>query len=73
MILTLQEARKRKLKTQQDLADLLEISKSTYSRKENRHIPFTQEELNSIKGYLELTDKEFIEIFFNLDVALKTT
>lgn len=73
MPLTLQQARKCKLKTQQDLADLLGISKSTYSRKENNHIPFMQEELNKIKGFLELTDKEFIEIFFNLEVALKTT
>ena len=66
MPLFLQEARRRKLKTQQDLAYLLGISKSTYSRKENKHIPFTQDELNSIKVYLGLTDKEFMEIFFNL-------
>lgn len=60
----LKNARKSKGYIQEDIAELLGISKTTYSRKENNLIPFTHEELSSIKEFLKLTDKEFVNIFF---------
>lgn len=69
----LKNARNRRLKNQEDMAKLLGISKSTYSRKENNLIPFTQDELRKMKAYLELSNDEFMTIFFNQVVALKAT
>ena len=48
---------------QEAIAELLGISKSTYSRKENGKIVFKLEEVKLLKEYLNLSEKEIFEIF----------
>ncbi|MGL5068431.1 MAG: helix-turn-helix transcriptional regulator [Sarcina sp.] len=48
---------------QEEIAVLLGISKSTYSRKENGKIVFKLEEVKLLKEYLKLSEKEIFEIF----------
>lgn len=54
-------------KTQQDLADYLNISRQTYFRKEKGYSPFTDEEKVKLKELFseEFPDITIDEIFFN--------
>ncbi|WP_427340179.1 helix-turn-helix transcriptional regulator [Caloranaerobacter sp. DY30410] len=51
--------------TQDDMAQLLNISVQTYNKKENGKSEFTQSEINKI---LSLFDVKYEEIFFNENV-----
>jgi len=50
--------------TQTALADELGLSQSTLSQKINGYRPITRLELIKLKEVLQLTDDEFIELFF---------
>lgn len=63
-ILELKSHRVRKGLTQKDVANLLGLTASTYTKKENYQIPFSLRELKVLKMAFELDDKEFMKIFF---------
>lgn len=59
--------------TVQDMADVLQITKGTYSKKENGRLPITVEDFSVISSKLGITPNE-INIFFTVDVAnMETT
>lgn len=51
--------------TQKDIAKMLNISNSSYCRKENQKIDFTQSEIKVIAVELKLTSEEVTNIFFS--------
>lgn len=59
----LKEKRLNKKITQKQMANLLDIQKSTYCRKENGIIVFKLEEVKLIKEYLELDMNDVCKIF----------
>ncbi|MFD1203555.1 helix-turn-helix domain-containing protein [Sporosarcina contaminans] len=54
--------------TVQDMADVLEVTKGTYSKKENGKLPITVEDFSVISSKLGITPND-INIFFTIDVA----
>lgn len=58
--------------TVQEMADYLEVSKGTYSKKENGKIPITVDEFAVIFDKLEISPDN-INIFFTLDVSVLET
>lgn len=59
--------------TQKKLCEELEITPSSYSKKENGLIEFRSSEIRILKKVLKLSPQQINEIFFENDVALKTT
>lgn len=62
--LQLKSQRARKGLTQKSMANLLSITTSSYTKKENGINPFTHIELKSLKEIFELSNNEFCDIFF---------
>lgn len=60
-------------KTQQQMADIIKVSVTTYIRKEQGKIKFTLTEVKVFKEYFGLTLQEVWNIFFDFDVHLKLT
>ena len=54
--------------TVQEMAEELNISKGTYSKKENGKLPITVEDFAIISNKLEIT-RDKISIFFTLNVS----
>lgn len=50
--------------TQQHMANLLQISISSYCRKENGKVDFSQGEIKTIYERLNLSPEELVRIFF---------
>lgn len=71
-ILELKSRRVRLGLTQKDVADLLEITVSAYTKKENGQSNFTRKELSALKDLLELDNDEFVEIFFEKHGDMKS-
>lgn len=59
--------------TQKELAEKLAMGETSYTKRENGQISFTVEELNQLRIILNISDQDIIRIFFNNNVALKTT
>lgn len=59
--------------TQKNISEYLNIDVSTYSKKENGLIEFKASEIRLLKKVLDLTPQKISEIFFENEVALKTT
>ena len=59
--------------TQKSMSKHLNIDVSTYSKKENGLIEFKASEIRLLKKVLDLTPQKISEIFFENEVALKTT
>lgn len=59
--------------TQKNISEKLKIDVSTYSKKENGLIEFKASEIMLLKYILKLTPEKIDYIFFENDVALKTT
>lgn len=55
--------------TQQAVADIIDINRSTFYRKMKRGGSFSIEEARKIAEAVPLTDEEAIEIFFGTKVA----
>lgn len=55
--------------SQEDLGIALNISKSSYSKRENGLVEFTLSELDILKVVLKLSDYDIIDIFFTPVVA----
>lgn len=51
--------------TQKKVAEMLEIAPNSYTKKENGNNPFSIEELKKIKKIFEISDSDFIKIFFS--------
>ena len=52
--------------TQKDVANALELNNTaSYTRRENGETEFSRSELIKLKKLFELSDSEFIRIFFN--------
>lgn len=60
-------------KTQQQMADIIQVSVATYIRKEQGKIKFTLIEVKVFKEYFGLTMQEVWDIFFDFDVHFKLT
>ncbi len=51
--------------SQEYLGEKLDISQSTYNKKENGIIPFSLEEIKELKNILNLNNEQIINIFLN--------
>ncbi len=51
--------------SQKYIGEKLDISQSTYNKKENGVIPFSLTEIKKIKNILKLNDGQIINIFLN--------
>lgn len=60
----LKEIRKRNNYNQKEIGEMLEISQSSYNKKENGINPFTIDEIKILKDILHLSNQQIIEIFF---------
>lgn len=49
--------------TQEDVADVLGVHVSTYSKKESGEAPFNLTEINLLKEFYELSNNEVVETF----------
>lgn len=58
--------------TVQEMADVLGVTKSAYSKKENGKSPFTVDDLAAISSKLDIT-QDNIDIFFTLNVSVLET
>lgn len=59
--------------TQKNIAKLLQIDVTTYSKKENGVIEFKASEISILKVILNLTPMDIDEIFFNHNVEINST
>ena len=50
--------------TQDDASKLLGISRLSYSKKENRKVPFTISEVDILRKAWNMTDADVIRVFF---------
>lgn len=57
--------RKQAKYSQDSMGEKLNISQSTYNKKENGIIPFSLEEIKELKTILNLNDGQIISIFLN--------
>ena len=57
--------------SQEFIAKKLNITKSTYSRKENGKLPISLDEARVLKTVLSLSKAQIMDIFFNQKVSLK--
>ncbi|MCH4891213.1 helix-turn-helix domain-containing protein [Acidaminobacter sp. JC074] len=57
--------------SQEVIAKKLNITKSTYSRKENGKLPISLDEARVLKTVLSLSKAQIMDIFFNQNVSLK--
>lgn len=58
--------------TQEKLADALGIARATFNNKLNGKTFFTEDELMKMKSALNLTNEQFLLIFFDENVELKS-
>lgn len=59
--------------TQAKLGALMNMGETTYCKKENGQIDFTLSDIKMLKNIYNLSQEEVASIFFNEEVALKTT
>ncbi len=65
----LKKLRLKNHKTQKDIAKMLDLEVSTYTKKENGQIPFSIKEVLTLKEIFKLNDSEVIDIFLNKNVS----
>ena len=56
-------------KTQKDIAQILNLEVSTYTKKENGQIPFSIKEVSTLREVFKLNDSEVVSIFLNKSVS----
>jgi len=59
--------------TQKELAEKLEMSETSYTKRENGQISFTVDEIKKLKLILQLSYEDVIRIFFTDGVAFDAT
>jgi len=59
--------------TQKELAEKLEMSETSYTKRENGQISFTVDEIKKLKLILQLSYEDVIRIFFTDWVAFDAT
>lgn len=59
--------------TQKELAEKLEMSETSYTKRENGQIPFSIDEIKKMKLILSLSYDDLIRIFFTDEVAFNAT
>ena len=64
MLQDLKIIRIKKSLTQKDIADKLGIAPNSYTKIENGNNPFSVNELKELKKVFNISDSEFMEIFF---------
>lgn len=69
----LKTARVRAGFTQKQLAKAIDMGETSYTKRENGIVDFTSKEIIRIVKALKLSDTEIQAIFFNNEVAFKTT
>ena len=62
----LKRLRGKKLKTQQEMAELLKVARQTYNTYENNLSVLSLEQIRDILVALEATDKEIKEFFYEV-------
>ena len=55
--------------TQKDLANMLGIGETSYTKRENGDLDFSVEEIKKLKELYKLSDEDIIRIFFDNEVA----
>lgn len=55
--------------TQKDLANMLGIGETSYTKRENGDLSFSIEEIKKLKELYKLKDEDIIRIFFTSSVA----
>ena len=65
----LKKLRLKNYKTQKDMAKILKLEVSTYTKKENGQIPFSIKEVSTLKDVFKLNDSEVVAIFLNKIVS----
>jgi len=56
-------------KTQKEIANILGVEVSTYTKKENGQIPFSIKEVSTLKEIFKLNAREVVDIFLNKNVT----
>lgn len=67
--LQLKKLRLENNKTQKDIAQILNLEVSTYTKKENGQIPFSIKEVSTLREVFKLNDSEVVSIFLNKNVS----
>ena len=64
----LKTLRAKNSKTQKEIANILGVEVSTYTKKENGQIPFSIKEVSTLKEIFKLNAREVVDIFLNNNV-----